>query len=108
MMIYQGRPYRQKNVKKARKEEIGYVKKHGVYQKFRRGTVPAGEKIIKVRWIDRSKGDEAHPDIRSRLVAKDYNNEDRPELFAGTPPIEAMKIICSEAAGDDGYEKVVW
>ena len=74
-----------KKVKEARQEEIGYIKKHNVYQKVKRSSVPVGEKIIKVRWIDINKGDEGHPDIRSRLVAKDYKDEDRPELFAGTP-----------------------
>ena len=60
---------------------------------MKRNSVPSGTKIIKVRWIDINKGDENEPDIRSRLVAKDYNNEDRPELFAGTPPVEAMRVI---------------
>ena len=31
-------------------------------------------------------------------MAKDFNTEDRPDLFKSTPPIEAMRLICSEAA----------
>ena len=78
-------------VKEARQEEIGYIRKHEVYQKVKRSSVPVGEKIIKVRWIDINKGDEVQPDIRSRLVAKDYKSEDRPELFAGTLPDRGHK-----------------
>ena len=46
-------------------------------------------------------------DIRSRLVAKDFNTEDRPDLFAATPPVEAMRIIISEAATSGEEEKVI-
>ena len=72
-------------MKDARQKEIGYIKKHGVYRKVKRSTVPKGAKIIQVRWIDINKGDEVHPDIRSRLVAKDFKTDDRPDLFAATP-----------------------
>ena len=73
-------------VAREREKEIWYVKKHGVYKKVKRSSVPEGAKIIQVRWIDINKGDEASPNIRCRLVAKDFNTEDKPELFAGTPP----------------------
>ena len=58
---------------------------------MKRSSVPEGVKVIQVRWIDINKGDEEKPDIRSRLVAKDFNAEDRPELFAATPPTKAMR-----------------
>merc|ERR1711884_868683 len=63
--------------------------------------------VIQVRWIDINKGDEGNPNIRSRLVAKDFKTESIPELFAGTPPLEAMRVICSEAATVGKEEKVV-
>ena len=50
---------------------------------------------------------EKNPNIRSRLVAKDFKTENMPELFAGTPPLEALRIICSEAATEGTCEKVV-
>ena len=55
-----------------RKKEIWYIHKHGVYRKVRRSSVPPDGKIIQVRWIDINKGDETNPNIRSRLVAKDF------------------------------------
>ena len=75
-----------KEVKDARQKEIGYIRKHGVYRKVKRSTVPKDAKIIQVRWTDINKGDELHPDIRSRLVAIDFKTDDRPDLFAATPP----------------------
>ena len=36
--------------------------------------------------------------IRSRLVAKEFNNKKCDDLFAGTPLVEAMRAIVSMAA----------
>ena len=36
--------------------------------------------------------------VRSRLVAKEFNNKKCDDLFAGTPPVEAMRAIISMAA----------
>ena len=40
--------------------------------------------------------------IRSRLVAKEIEGNDRPDLFAATPPLEALKLlIYFTASGKD-------
>ena len=36
-----------------------------------------------------------HPEYRSRLVAKDFKLDKRNDLFAATPPLEALKILIS-------------
>ena len=36
--------------------------------------------------------------IRSRFYAREFKNDDRPDLYAGTPPLEALKAIISIAA----------
>ena len=36
--------------------------------------------------------------IISRLVAREFKSEDRPDLFAGTLPLDAFKAIISIAA----------
>ena len=41
-------------------------------------------KIIRTRWIDINKGDDENPNYRSRLVGKEFNNEQMDGLFAGT------------------------
>ena len=38
-----------------------------------------------------------HPDLRSRLVAKEIKKDNRTDLFAATPPLEAKKILFSLA-----------
>ena len=100
-------------VKKAREEEMRYIKEKKVYDKISREEAnKMGAKVIKVRWIDINKGDEKTPKYRSRLVAKEFrekNQEGDDNLFAGAPPLEALKCLLSEAAtvGADGVEKTV-
>ena len=36
--------------------------------------------------------------IRSRIVAREFKSDDRPDLYAGTPPVEALKAIISITA----------
>ena len=47
---------------------------------------------------------------RSRLVGKEFNNEAMDGIFAGTPPLEALRCLIHEAATvrtkDDQYSKV--
>ena len=66
-----------------------------------------GLKVIGVRWIDINKGDSEHPDYRSRLVAKDFKGDDRPDLFAATPPLEALKLLISIAASNPGLHIMI-
>ena len=56
------------------------------------GQVPIG-----TRWVDVNKGDDDHPDYRSRLVAQEINSHKREDLFAATPPLEAKKVLMSFA-----------
>ena len=58
--------------------------------------------MIGVRWIDINKGDGENPDYRSRLAAKDFKREDRPDLFVATPPLEALKMRLSIVASNPG------
>ena len=84
-------------VRKARAEELDFFRKMGVYRKVPRWEAN-GKKIIKTRWIDVNKGDESNPDLRSRLVGKEYADSVDPSLYAATPPVEAMRMILSAAA----------
>ena len=65
-----------------------------------------------MRWVDINKGDEVNENYRSRVVGKEFNDgSDMVEdLFAGTPPLEGVRLLLSEAATvEDGKvgEKVV-
>ena len=57
-----------------------------------------GRKPIGVRWRDTNKGDWYNVNVRSRLVAKEFNKKKCDDLFAGTPLVEAMRAIISMAA----------
>ena len=55
----------------ARQEEVAYIHKTRLYTKVPRDKAKKlGAKIITVRWIDISKGDNEHENYRSRLVAR--------------------------------------
>ena len=48
---------------------------------------------------------------RSRLVGKEFNNEAMDGIFAGTPPLEALRCLIHEAATirnkDDQHSQVI-
>ena len=70
-----------------------------VYDKIPRALAARkGWKIIKTRWIDINKGDDDNPNYRSRLVGKEFNTGPIDGLFAGTPPLEAVRFLIHEAA----------
>ena len=56
-----------------------------------------GKKPIRVRWVDVNKGDDDHPKIRSRLVAREIRAPGTESVFAPTPPLEALRTIISMA-----------
>ena len=86
-------------VRRARMVEIEYARRKKVWTKIRRAEARRrGLKIIKVRWIDVNKGDALDPNIRCRLVAKEFNNGVEDGLFAATPPLEALRLLVSSAA----------
>ena len=54
--------------------------------------------MVQTRWIDINRGGDENPNYRSRLVGKEFNNEPMEGLFAGTPPLEALRYLIHEAA----------
>ena len=98
-----GKPLKPELVRKARQEEIAFFRRKGVYKKVpaREAYEKTGRSPIRVKWVDVNKGDEENPEYRSRLVAAELKTEQRPDLFAGTPPVEAIRLILSDAATAD-------
>ena len=86
-----------KKVVAARREEMKTFGEMKVYVHVTREEVGrAGGKVIGVRWVETEKADGR---IRSRLVAQEFATQgDRDDLFAGTPPLAATKMILSELA----------
>ena len=88
-----------KLVQSARDEEIAYFMKRGVYDVVPRGHEwTTGGKVIGTRWVDTNKGDADVPDCRSRLVGREFNVGRDDNLYAATPPLEALRWVLSCAA----------
>ena len=94
-----GEPLDPQLVREARKLEIQYVHDMKLYHKVPRSEcIKAGCKAITTRWIDVNKGDTQNKNYRSRLVAREIKKNNRPDLFAATPPLEALRLLVSDAA----------
>lgn len=96
-------------VKKARREEIEYVRKMNLYDK-----VPisecyrvTGKSPISVRWININKGDKDVPNYRPRLGAREMNTHKRDDLFAATPPLGALNTILLMTATSNNGELIM-
>ena len=96
-------------VRAGRREEMGYMEQLEVYgripfsecwEKAQRPPIPTG-------WVDVNKGDEQRPDVRCRLVVKETKRlttlgpEDAASVFAGTPPLEGLRLLISLAMSGD-------
>ena len=56
-----------------------------------------------IRWVDTNKGDDEHPEYRSRTVAEDLKVKRDPSMaaidsFAPMPPLEMLKLLLSTGA----------
>ncbi len=97
-----GQPLRADLVRAARKLELEYFEAKGVWERRPRSEALArtGRAPITVRWIDTNKGDDDHPNYRSRLVAREIRRAGENPIFAPTPPLESLRTIISLAATD--------
>ena len=96
-----------KAVVEAREEEIKYYHPMEAFE-----VVPTqvavdrtGNNPIGVRWLGVNNGDESRPIIRSRLVANDYKLYKDDGLYAGTPPLECLRFIISNATSGLGRKQ---
>ena len=96
-------------VKEVRAKEIQYVRTMDLYEKvlIQQCYERTGKGPISTRWIDINKGDQKNPNYRSRLVAREINTCKRDDLFAATPPLEALKVILSMTATSNQGEIVM-
>ena len=86
----------------ARKLELDYFNGKMVWEKRPIGEARrvTGKPPITVRWVDVNKGDNANPNVRSRLVARQIRQAGEDAIFAPTPPLEALRSILSIATTD--------
>ena len=99
-------------VQEARRKELEYFLKKGVWRKVprHRARQLSGRLPISVRWVDVNKGDEIHPNYRSRLVARQIKALDKSgaTYFAHAPPLEALRTVLSMAMTEVGDHKPDW
>ena len=90
-------------VKKSRKEELGFMKKIDLYEEapIEECWGRTGKPPVDTKWVDANKGTKERPDVRCRMVARDFKpkgEKDREDLFAAMPPLEAKKLLFKKAA----------
>ena len=99
-----GRELEPEKVVKARKEEVDFIRKMGVWQEVDR---PSDKPVLKGRWVDINKGDEDHPIYRSRYVGKEIKKGSKGALvadfFAAMPPLSSFKLLLTLAMTDRFY-----
>ena len=88
-----------KGVLEARQKELSYVEQKKAWTIVSRDKAKDnGWDIIKTRWINTNKGDDLDVVYRSRLVGKEFADKRVDGLFAGTPPLEALRFLAHESA----------
>ena len=97
-----GQPLDPVLVAEARKKELEYFETKGVWHKRPRAEAyrRMGKPPITVKWVDVNKGDDLHPNYRSRLVAREIRRPGEDSIFAPTPPLESLRTVLSMATTD--------
>ena len=63
-------------VRKARLEEVGYMKQKRFWDEVIRSTA-SGHRTMSVKWVETNTGTEEDPDIRCMFVARDIRGSDK-------------------------------
>ena len=94
---------------KARRVEVEYIRRHKMYTRVSRETClrETAKAPIKTRWAESDKGQPRKRNVRARWVANEYKTDARPELYASTSPLEALKVVPLEVATGERGGKLV-
>ena len=99
-------------VVEARAKELSFFYSKGVWVKRPHGMARTKTRRppISVRWADVNKGDDANPNYRSRLVARELKAMDKSNnsYFAPAPPLEALGTVLSSAMTRIGQHHPIW
>ena len=66
-----------------------------------------GKELVGTSWVDTNEGTAQAPNVRSRWVAKEYNDGPCAGLYAATTPLEGVKLVISEAAVSEDPDVVL-
>ena len=85
-------------VKRGKDEEMRRFREMGVYtyaSKDEAYSDPDGG-IVDTRWVTVNNGTRDDPNVRCRLVAREFAEKgNRDDLFAGTPPLVSVRVLLS-------------
>ena len=86
-------------VRAAIEKELGYFNDKEVWSLVPTAEAKkeTGKPPISVRWVHTNKGDDVHPNMRARLVAREMRNAGDEAIFAPTPPLETLRTVLSLA-----------
>ena len=62
-------------------------------------------RVITTKGVDTNKGDEKDPNYRAKLVGRELALTKRHDLFAATPPLEALRMLISLVASKQGQKR---
>jgi len=94
----------------ARDEEVKFMKTIELYDEvsIEECWAETVRPPVSTKWVDLNKGTRTDPDIRCRLVARDFKpkgEKDRVDLFAATPPLEAKKFLFMHAVQENARRR---
>ena len=94
-------PLDARGVKIGREKELAKLKAREVYELVPRSVAAEkGANVIKTRWVQHQKGQDQNGEklVKCRFVGMEFANDRRDDLFAGTPPLWAARLLVSKAA----------
>ena len=93
--VHQNRPIDLKKLREARREEMEFVRDLAVYRyRWRKDMIAERRSPVRVRWVDQDKGER----FRARLCAMEFKRKTEATWFAGTPPLESLRLLASMLA----------
>ena len=97
-----GQPLNPELCRIALRKDIDDFRSKGVWDKRRvqEAWSRTGRPPISVSWVEVNKGDDEHPNYRSRLVAREMRMAGADRIFAPTPPLESLQMVLSYAVTD--------
>ena len=91
-----GHTFDKKMAVEARKLEMQFFGNMKAYDKVPRWMAARdGCNVITTKLRDINEGDQRNPNNRARLVGREIKTHSRLDLFAATPPLESLRMICS-------------
>jgi len=99
-----------KLVRQAESEEIAFLKRINLYVEVDTAEcwTNNGKAPIPTKWVKVNKGTTEVPEVRCRLVARDFKpkgEKDRGDLFAAMPPLESKKAIFQQAVNENARNR---